>query len=134
MFSVELIGCLGKYPGFKQMVLGLQFCTILASIYDYEYQSMPKRQGDNLNQFTQILIERLEKKGLESGLIPPFIRALGNALLGNPHSSHLYMNKQLHLLGWDDLELDYRTFEVATAWFEAEGLESFDQPLRIKQH
>jgi hypothetical protein len=87
-----------------------------------------------LSQFTDILIDRLEKKGLEAGLIPGFIKALENTLLGSPHSSHLHMNKQLHSLGWDELDLDYRTFEIATACFENEGLKSFDRPLRLKQH
>lgn len=53
-----------------------------------------------------------------SGEIPGFIRDLTNALLVNPHSNHLHLTEQLHLLGWDDLDLDYRTFEIATACFE----------------
>jgi len=36
----------------------------------------------------------------------------------------LQVNKHLHLLGWDSFELDYHTLELATACFEAEGLES----------
>ena len=71
-----------------------------------------------MNQLTQILIDRLEKKGMESEEIPGFIRDLANALFVNPHSNHLHLNEQLHLLGWDDLDLDYRTLEVATACFE----------------
>jgi len=71
-----------------------------------------------LNQLTQILIDRLEEKGMGSEEIPAFIRDLTNALLVNPHSNHLHLNEQLHLLGWDDLELDYRTFEIASACFE----------------
>jgi len=76
-----------------------------------------------LNQLTEILIERLEKKGMESGEIPGFIRDLTNVLLVNPHSNHLHLNEQLHLLGWNDLDLDYRTFEIATACFEREESE-----------
>jgi len=38
----------------------------------------------------------------------------------------LQVNKQLHLLGWDSFELDYRTLELATACFEAEGLERLE--------
>ena len=72
----------------------------------------------DLTQRTQILIERLEKKGMGSGEIPGFIRDLTNALFVNPHSDHLQLNEQLHLLGWDDLDLDYRTLEIATACFE----------------
>jgi len=116
------------------MISERQFCMILACIYRHEYKWRVQKKGGDLNQFTEILIDRLEKKGLEAGLIPGFIKALGNALLGNPHSSHLHMNKQLHSLGWDDLDLDYRTFEIATACLENEGLESFDRLFRIKQH
>lgn len=71
-----------------------------------------------MNQLTQVLKERLEEKGMGSGEIPGFIKDLTNALLVNPHSNHLHLNEQLHLLGWDDLELDYRTFEIVTACFE----------------
>ena len=36
MAQVELVGSLAKYPGFKQMISGRCFCTILAvSIYDH---------------------------------------------------------------------------------------------------
>ena len=77
----------------------------------------------DLNQLTQILIDRLEKKGMGSGEIFGFIRDLTNALLVNPHSNHLHLNEHLHLLGWDDLELDYRTLEIATACFEREQFE-----------
>ena len=37
MPPVEMVGDLAKYPGFKQMLSGQYFCTILAvSIYDYD--------------------------------------------------------------------------------------------------
>ncbi len=134
ILPAEQGGCLGKYLGFKQMISKLQFCMILASIYHHKYQWCFQEKEGDLHQFTEILIDRLEKKGLETRLIPGFIKALGNALLGNPHSSHLHMNKQLHSLGWDDLDLDYRTFEIATACFENGGLEGFDRLLRIKQN
>ena len=71
-----------------------------------------------MNQLTEILIERLEKKGMESGEIPGFIRDLTNTFLFNPHLDHLHLNEQLQMLGWNDLDLDYRTFEVAEACFE----------------
>ena len=36
----------------------------------------------------------------------------------------LQINKGLHLLGWDNFELDYHTLQLAIACFEAEGLKS----------
>jgi len=93
-----------------------------------------KREVNNLSQLTQILVERLEKKEMEPGLIPGFIRDLANTVLVNPHISHFQANKQLHLLGWDDFELDYHTLQLAIAYFEAEGLEtSQNRPHRLAE-
>ena len=55
---------------------------------------------------------------MESGEIPGFIRDLTNTLLVNPHLDHLHLSDQLQMLGWNDFDLDYRTFEVAEACFE----------------
>ena len=71
-----------------------------------------------MNQLTEILIGRLEKKGMIPGEIPGLIRDVTNAFLVNPHLDYLHLNDQLQLLGWNDLDLDYRTFEVAEACFE----------------
>jgi len=93
-----------------------------------------KREVNNLSQLTQILVERLEKKEMEPGLIPGFIRDLANTVLVNPHISHFQANKQLHFLGWDDFELDYHTLQLAIAYFEAEGLEtSQNRPHRLAE-
>ncbi len=73
-----------------------------------------------------ILINRLEKKGIEPIMIYGFIRDLTNAILVTPHMNLLQVNKQLHLLGWDSFELDYHTLELATACFGAKGLERLE--------
>ena len=85
-------------------------------------RKQPSR-GDDLNQLTRILIERLEKKGMESSIIHGFVRDLANNILINPHMNFLQVNERLHLLGWDNFELDYHTLQLAIACFEAEGLE-----------
>jgi len=38
----------------------------------------------------------------------------------------LQVNKRLHLLGWDSVELDYHTLQLAIACFEAEGLKGLE--------
>ena len=94
---------------------------LAASIHDNKPKPsivFKRTERTDLNQFTQILKDRLERKGLVSEEITGYIRDLTNVLIVNPHSNHLYLNEQLHLLGWGDLELDYRTFEIATASFE----------------
>ena len=73
-----------------------------------------------------ILIKRLEKRGIEPSIIHGFIRDLTNAILVTPHMNLLQVNKQLHLLGWDSFELDYRTLELATACFRAKGSEHLE--------
>jgi len=83
-----------------------------------------------VKELIRILIKRLEKKGIEQGIIHGFIRDLANTILVNPHMNLLQVNKQLHFLGWDGFELDNHTLELAIACFEAEGLESLeDKPI-----
>ncbi len=43
-----------------------------------------------------------------------------------PNMNFLQVNNQLHLLGWDDFELDYCTLELAKTCFEADGLKGFE--------
>ena len=80
-----------------------------------------------MNQLTQSLIERLEKKGMEPNIIPGFIRNLANIVLVNPHMDLLDANKLLHFLGWDGFELDYHTFQLAIACFDDEGRKNLEQ-------
>ena len=75
-----------------------------------------------MSQLTQTLVERLEKRDMEPSIIPGFIRDLAATVLINPDMSHLAVNRHLHLLGWDDFELDYHTLQLAIACFEAEDL------------
>ena len=80
----------------------------------------------DLNQLTQILIERLKKKGMEPSIIHGFIRDLANTILTNPNITLLQINKRLHLLGWDNFELDCHSLQLVIACFEAEGLKNLE--------
>ena len=79
-----------------------------------------------MNQITQNFIERLEKQGMEPGMIPGFIRSLANAISVYPDMNLSQVNQRLHLLGWDNFELDYHTLQLAIASFEAEGLKGLE--------
>jgi len=79
----------------------------------------------SLSEHKQILIHRLEKKGMGKSIILGFISSLKSCLLDNPNMNHLQINKRLHFLGWDDFEMDYHTLQLAKACFEAESLKSF---------
>jgi len=75
-----------------------------------------------MSQLTEIVIKRLEEKGIRSDIIPGFVRDLVNAISINPECSLQELNSRLHLLGWDDFELDEYTLELVIAGFEAGGL------------
>ncbi len=64
----------------------------------------------------------LINSGVEKNLIPGFIRSLANAMLINPAMTHLQVNSRLKYLGWDDIEIDYHTFQLAISSFETKGL------------
>ena len=83
-------------------------------------------KGHELNRLTEILIQRLEKKGVEQTAIPGFIRNLANIISVTPHMSLREVNRRLHLLGWTDFELDDHTLQLTIASFEAEALNRKD--------
>ncbi|NOX35801.1 MAG: hypothetical protein GXP56_19080 [Deltaproteobacteria bacterium] len=68
------------------------------------------------------LIRKLIENGVEASLIPGFIRSLANACLINPGMSHCQANKRLKYLGWDDIEIDYHTLQLAINSLETKGL------------
>lgn len=70
----------------------------------------------------QKLIHKLMENGVEAALIPGFIRSLANAFLVNPAMSPGQANKRLKYLGWDDVEIDYHTLQLAITAFETRGL------------
>jgi hypothetical protein len=75
-----------------------------------------------LNELTEILIQRLQKKGVEQPAIPGFIRNLAHIISVTPHLNLPEVNRRLHLLGWTDFELDDHTLQLTIATFEAEAL------------
>jgi len=66
----------------------------------------------------QILIHELERKGIEIRIIPRFIKDLCHSFLADPSISLTEVNERLHLLGWEDVDLDYHTLQLAIASFE----------------
>ena len=82
----------------------------------------------------QKLINKLIENGVEASLIPGFIRSLANAFLINPDMSHYQANKRLKYLGWNDIEIDYHTFQLAITSFEIKGLSrlEYNQPPGIE--
>jgi len=77
---------------------------------------------NSISKFKQMLVDRLEVRGLEKDTIPSFIRSMRICFVNDPQMNHLKTNRQLQFLGWNDIEVDYHTFQIAIACFEAEGI------------
>jgi hypothetical protein len=69
------------------------------------------------------LINKLNGKGLVNNLIPRFIKDLSYSFHIDPYVSLSDVNDRLHFLGWDDVELDYHTLQLAKASFERNQLQ-----------
>ena len=66
-------------------------------------------------------MNRLMMIGIENDIIPFFIRDLKTTFTIYPLSSHREIGNAINQLGWGDIELDYQTFQLAKAYFEALG-------------
>ena len=64
------------------------------------------------------LINKLQGKGLVNNLIPRYIKDLAYSFQIDPYVSLSDFNDRLHFLGWEDVELDYHTLQLAIASFE----------------
>jgi hypothetical protein len=69
----------------------------------------------------QLLIQRLSCKGLEKNQIPGFLRSLANSIDVEQSANFTLINRHMRDFGWDDIDLDYHTFELARNCLEAEG-------------
>ena len=77
--------------------------------------------GIIVSHIKQILIQRLEKKGVDRSKIPGLLRELANFYFVNPQVTLRHVNERMHYLGWNDFKLDYHTLQLAIACFEAES-------------
>ncbi len=71
-----------------------------------------------MKSLVNILVERLGEKGMEVTIIPAYIRDLANILADNSLLSLQELNRKLHVIGWDDLELDEYTLQLIIAVIE----------------
>ena len=66
----------------------------------------------------ETLINELQEKGINDEIIPRFIKDLAYSYNIDPSFSLSEINDRLHYLGWDDIELDYHTLQLAIASIE----------------
>jgi len=67
----------------------------------------------------KILIERFEKKGVESVLIPGLLKNIMATLKDRPDITHEEVSERLHYIGWNDFDLDENTLQIIIADYEA---------------
>jgi hypothetical protein len=61
----------------------------------------------------QILLKQLIIIGVEPNLISGLMKALAVFFYLNPNMSLSQVNERIHYLGWNDIELDYHTYQLA---------------------
>ena len=73
-----------------------------------------------INNCKQLLADRLALKGLEKDTISSFIRSMRICFAADPKMNYLKTNRQLQFLGWNNIEVDSHTLQLAITCFEAE--------------
>ena len=79
-----------------------------------------------MSRIKAILFQRLEDLGMDHALIPGFIRSLANSVDAAPHSNVYQVNERLRYMGWDNVQLDYHTFQLAVTCLESDGLKTLE--------
>ncbi len=66
----------------------------------------------------KLLVQKLKSLGVEVDKIPYVIRDISNSFVKNPAMNLSQVNDYWISLGWNDLSLDYRSYELAKEYFE----------------
>jgi hypothetical protein len=72
-----------------------------------------------MDKLGKILVQRLLRMGMEADLIPAYIRNLLTLISVTGSTNSRELNSRLHGLGWDDIELDDHTLQLALAHMES---------------
>lgn len=71
-----------------------------------------------IKDIEETLIDELKDKGIEIKVVPRFIKDVAYALQVDPSVSLSDVNDRLHFLGWQGVDLDYHTLQLAIATYE----------------
>jgi hypothetical protein len=67
-----------------------------------------------------LLIDRLKPKGMDTALIPAFLKALTSLISSEPGIEPAVANQKMHSLGWNEVTVDYHCLQIAIACLEAD--------------
>jgi hypothetical protein len=73
-----------------------------------------------MQNFKQILLERLIKSGADPSSVNSILKALSKLLSSDPDIDPSAANERLRYLGWHEVEVDYHILQLALACFELE--------------
>lgn len=73
-------------------------------------------------ELKNFLGQRQEPIGLERTVVPGFLKSFSDAVNISPDLNLRVVNRRLKLIGRNDIELDYHTFELDRICLEAEGI------------
>ena len=65
-----------------------------------------------------LLVQRLERQGVEQPHMTGFLRELGKLLSAFPDMTPPAANAKLRYLGWTDVALDYQSMQLASVCLE----------------
>ena len=74
--------------------------------------------GNQTSEWIRTLVELIGKKGMESTLIPHYLRVLSHSIFVRPEEGYTELNEHMHHIGWGDIDVDYHLFELAKACLE----------------
>jgi hypothetical protein len=67
-----------------------------------------------------LLIDRLKSKGVDPSLIPAFLKALTSLISSEPGIDPAAANQKMHLMGWNEVTVDYHSMQIVIACLEAD--------------
>ena len=65
-----------------------------------------------MDQIIEILVERLEGKGINAAKIPSCVETIMNVNFLYPIPNHRELNRRMQSLGWSNFEIDDHTFKL----------------------
>lgn len=66
----------------------------------------------------QVLLDRLVKKGADASHVDCLLKALSKILSEDPNVDPGVATERLHYLGWQEVQVDYHTLQLALACLE----------------
>lgn len=73
-----------------------------------------------MDDFKQLLIDRLKSKGMDPALIPAFLKSLMRIVSSSPAIAAAEVNQKLNALGWNEVLIDYHFLQITIACLEAD--------------